>query len=258
MPAIRVNNVSKGYRLVKQRPFLAKEFLRRILQRPSSSSYFMALKDVSFEVPKGESLAVIGTNGSGKSTLLSLIAQTSYPNQGTIEVRGRIGPLLELGAGFHPDLTGHENIYLNASLLGLSREEIDAKFDAIVDYADIGEFLDAPIATYSTGMQARLGFAVLAHIDPDVLIVDEALSVGDGGFRQKCEKTMRELLDKGTTLFLVSHDMSQVRDLCTRALWLHKGEVRMLGPTDEVVHEYLNTWLIHTAEAEAPVDGKEG
>ena len=251
MPAIRVEHVSKCFKLIKQRPFLAKEILRRMFQLPSDIESYWALRDVSFEVERGESIAVIGVNGSGKSTLLSLIAQTSYPTEGTVTVDGRVGPLLELGAGFHPDLTGHENIYLNASLLGLSREEIDAKFEAIVDYADIGPFLDAPIATYSTGMKARLGFAVLAQIDPDILIVDEALSVGDGEFQQKCERTMRELLDKGTTMFLVSHDMRTILELCPRTIWLQGGRIRAMGRSQEIVDEYISTWHVHAAQTAA-------
>ena len=248
MPAIRVDRVSKCFRLVKQRPFLAKELLRQIFQSPSSYEECWALRDVSFQVEKGESIAVIGTNGSGKSTLLSLIARTSYPTSGTVEVHGRVGPLLELGAGFHPNLTGHENVYLNASLLGFQREEIDERFASILEYAGIGSHIDAPIQTYSSGMVARLGFAVLAHMDPDVLIVDESLSVGDAEFQQKCERTMRQLIQNGTTMFLVSHDMDAVRELCERSIWLHKGVVRSLGPTADVVAEYSASWSSLTEE----------
>jgi len=260
MPAIQVEQVSKCFKLVTQRPFLAKEILRRIFQRPSDAENFWALEDVSFTVDKGESIAVIGVNGSGKSTLLSLIAQTSYPTRGVVRVKGRVGPLLELGAGFHPDLTGYENIFLNASLLGLSREEIEEKLASIVEYADIGPFLYSPISTYSTGMKARLGFAVLAHIDPDVLIVDEALSVGDGEFQQKCERTMRDLLARGTTLFLVSHDMTTVLDLCPRTIWLEKGRIRAMGESQKIVEDYLATWHVPTpneVKAEDLPDGPE-
>ena len=248
MTAIRVSNVSKCYSVVRQRPFLAGELLRAILMRTSSREKHWALKDINFDVEQGESIAVIGTNGSGKSTLLSLIARTSYPTTGSIEVDGRVGPMLELGAGFHPQLTGAENIHLNASLLGLAPEEVHEKFASIVAYADIGTFIDAPIHTYSTGMTARLGFAVLAHIDPDVLIVDEALSVGDADFTQKCQRTMAGMLESGKTMFLVSHDMRTVKRLCRRTIWLHKGEIRAQGDTHEVVDEYLAKWTNHSSD----------
>ena len=245
MPAITVHNVSKCFRLETQQPFLAKELWRRVLQRPSRVEEHWALRDITFEVENGESVAVVGMNGSGKSTLLSLIAQTSYPTTGTVEVEGRIGPLLELGAGFHPDLTGRENVYLNGALLGLRREEIDAKFESIAAYADIGAHLDAPLHTYSTGMWGRLGFAVLAHIDPDVLIVDETLSVGDADFQRKCERTMRQQLARGMTMFLVSHSMETVRELCGRAILLHEGRIHAMGPTDDVLRAYDEVWHRH-------------
>lgn len=242
MTAIRVSNVSKCYTVARQRPFLAGELIRALLLRPSSRDKHWALQDINFEVEEGESIAVIGSNGSGKSTLLSLIARTSYPTTGTIEVNGRVGPMLELGAGFHPQLTGAENIHLNASLLGLRPEEVDDKFSSIVDYADIGPFIDSPIRTYSTGMTARLGFAVLAHIDPDVLIVDEALSVGDAVFTQKCHRTMQRMLQSGKTMFLVSHDMQTVKRLCNRTIWLHEGRLRAQGATSDIVDQYLANW----------------
>ncbi len=253
MTAIRVSKVSKCYTVARQRPFLASELLRAILLRASSKEKHWALKDINFDVAQGESIAVIGNNGSGKSTLLSLIAQTSYPTTGSIEVHGRVGPMLELGAGFHPQLTGAENIHLNASLLGLPPEEVQEKFASIVAYADIGPFIDAPIHTYSTGMTARLGFAVLAHIDPDVLIVDEALSVGDADFTQKCQHTMTGMLESGKTMFLVSHDMHTVKLLCKRTIWLHKGEIRAQGDTHEVVDEYLAQWTDHSNNDDSEV-----
>ena len=250
MTAIRVSNVSKCFTVARQRPFFAGELMRRLLLRPSSKEQHLALQDISFEVEEGESIAVIGSNGSGKSTLLSLIARTSYPTSGTIEVNGRVGPMLELGAGFHPQLTGAENIHLNASLLGLQPAEVNAKFSSIVKYADIGPYIDSPIHTYSTGMTARLGFAVLAHIDPDVLIVDEALSVGDAVFTQKCQRTMQGLLKSGKTMFLVSHDMQTVKRLCNRTIWLHKGKRRAQGETAEIVDQYLANWSELTNDKE--------
>jgi len=240
--AIRFESVSKSFRVAHQRPFLAREIVRRILQRPATVEVHQALRAISFRVEQGESMGVIGTNGSGKSTLLSLIAGTSYATSGTVEVHGRVGPLLELGAGFHPDLTGLENIYLNASLLGLSREQVDQRLESIVEYSGIREFIDAPIQTYSTGMKARLGFAVIAHVEPDVLLVDEALSVGDAQFQGKCERTLEDFRRAGKTLFLVSHSLPTVQALCTRALWLHRGTIRADGPAAEVCERYLEFW----------------
>lgn len=239
MAAIRVTDVSKRYTVKRQRPLLAGELLRALMLRPPQKEEHWALRDINFEVQQGESIAVIGNNGSGKSTLLSLIARTSYPTTGTIEVHGRVGPMLELGAGFHPQLTGGENISLNAALLGLTPEEIAAGYDSIVEYADIGAFIDAPLHTYSTGMTARLGFAVLTQMNPDVLIVDEALSVGDADFTKKCQNTMLRMLDSGKTMFLVSHDMATVTELCQRAIWIHQGTIRAQGDARDVVEEYL-------------------
>jgi len=236
--AIQLETVSKAYRLHRQQPFLAKEILRRVLQQPSKVELHWALKDVSFEVGRGESIGVIGNNGSGKSTLLSLIAKTSYPTRGTVTVKGRIGPMLELGAGFHPDLTGYENIFLNASLLGLSREKVESRLDSIIEYSGLGDFIYSPIQTYSTGMNARLGFAVIAHIDPDILLVDEILAVGDAEFQAKCQTTIRQFIEKGATLFFVSHSMGAVQDLCDRAIWLERGDMKAVGSAKDVVEQY--------------------
>lgn len=236
--AIRFESVGKRYVVRHQRPFLARELLRSVLQRPSHQHEFWALRDVSFTIHKGESVAILGTNGSGKSTTLALVAQTTPPTEGTVTVHGRLGPLLELGAGFHPDLTGYENVYLNASLLGLSRREVDALLGDIIEYSGIGDFIDAPIQTYSTGMKARLGFAVVAHIDPDVLLLDEVLSVGDGQFAHKCEATIRRFQTAGKTLCFVSHSPSQVLALCQRAIWLHQGRLQQDGDAEAVCAAY--------------------
>lgn len=236
--AIKLDKVSKAYRVLRQQPFLAKEMLKRILQRPSKVDLHWALREASFEVGRGESLGVIGSNGSGKSTLLSLIARTSYPTQGSVEVQGRVGPLLQLGAGFHPELTGYENIFLNASLLGLSREELESKLDSIIEYSGLGDFVYSPIQTYSTGMNARLGFAVIAHIDPDILLVDEILGVGDAEFQARCRTTIRKFIEGGTTLFFVSHNMRAVQNLCARAIWLDRGELKADGDSKTVVEQY--------------------
>ncbi len=239
MHAIRFDRVAKSYRLARQRSFLAKDTLRRLFGRNGPDQHVQALHDVNFVVARGEVVGVIGQNGSGKSTLLALAARTSYPTGGTVEVHGRIGPLLELGAGFHPALTGLENIVLNASLLGLSRQQVTERLPAIVEYSGIGDFVHASIQTYSTGMTARLGFAVLAHLDPDVLLVDEALSVGDAEFQQKCLSTMRQFLQRGTTVLMVSHDLGTVRNFCQRVLWMDHGRVRQDGPAGEVIDAYL-------------------
>ena len=237
---IRLENVSKAYRLVKQKPFLAKEIFRRILQRPSSVERHWALRDVSFEIEQGQSVGVIGTNGSGKSTLLSLIAKTSYPTTGTVTVEGRVGPLLELGAGFQPELTGFENIFLNSALLGLSKEDVEANLESVIDYSGLKEFIHSPISTYSTGMAARLGFAVIAHIEPDILLIDEILAVGDAEFQAKCQETMRAFVERGTTLFLVSHNLQSVEKICSRAIWIDDGKMKAIGDAAGVIELYLD------------------
>jgi ABC-type polysaccharide/polyol phosphate transport system ATPase subunit len=239
--AIRLLNVSKCYRIVRQQPFLAKTLFRKLLRRAAPAEVHWALRDISFEVAKGEGVGVIGKNGSGKSTLLSLIARTSYPTSGEVQVNGRVGPLLELGAGFAPELTGLENIYLNASLLGLQRADVDAKLESIIDYAGLGEFVYSPLSTYSTGMSARLGFAVIAHIDPEILLIDEALSVGDHSFQMKCMDTMEGFKRRGKTMFLVTHDMPMVIRMCERAIWIDKGRIAAIGPSAEVVARYQAT-----------------
>ncbi len=236
--AIRFDNVSKCYRLRKQRPFLLRELGRALLQKPSQVSEHWALRDVSFEITRGMSVGVVGGNGAGKSTLLSLIAKTSYPTRGTVTVHGRVGPMLALGAGFHQDLTGAENIALNAALLGLTREEVAERYDSIVAYADIGEYLDAPIHQYSTGMTARLGFAVVAHVDAEILLLDEVLAVGDAPFQEKCLRTIRAFKESGRTLFFVSHGLAQVVELCSHMAWIRDGTLVRFGPTDEVAPEF--------------------
>ena len=199
---------------------------------------FTALQPLSFEVRRGESLGIIGRNGSGKSTLLQIIAGTLRPSAGHVDVHGRIAALLELGSGFNMEYTGRENIYLNASILGLTKEETHAKFDAIVAFADIGQFLDQPVKTYSSGMVLRLAFAVSINVEPDILIVDEALAVGDVFFTQKCFQRLREIIDAGTTFLFVSHSMAAVQNLCSRALLLHAGEAVFEGPPEEAASRY--------------------
>jgi lipopolysaccharide transport system ATP-binding protein len=199
---------------------------------------FWALNDISFEVKRGECLGLIGANGAGKSTLLKLLNGVVLPDKGSIRVHGRVGGLLELGAGFHPMLTGRENIHLNAAILGLSKRQIDKQFDDIVDFADLGEFINSPVKYYSSGMYVRLGFAVAACLKPDVLLVDEVLAVGDAAFRLKCMRTIRNRLDSGMAIILVSHQLRSVMNVCGRAIWLDKGKIRDSGQADQICPAY--------------------
>jgi lipopolysaccharide transport system ATP-binding protein len=242
--AISVRNLSKCYQIYEQPQDRLKQSLlprlQRLLHRPPSSYYreFWALKDVSFEVKRGETIGIIGRNGSGKSTLLQMICGTLTPTSGSLETNGRVAALLELGAGFNIEFTGRENVYMNGSVMGLSREEIDERFDAIAAFADIGEFIDQPVKTYSSGMYVRLAFAVIAHVDADILVIDEALAVGDAFFVQKCMRFLRGFMKHGTILF-VSHDTGAVINLCNHAIWLNKGEITLAGSPKEVAEHYL-------------------
>ncbi|HEY4248070.1 MAG TPA: ABC transporter ATP-binding protein [Lacunisphaera sp.] len=252
--AINVDGVAKAYRLWDNpssrltAPLmeLAARFIpgqsgfRAWLKARAQKSYrdFWALEDISFKVGRGESLAIIGRNGSGKSTLLQIIAGTMQPSRGSVNVRGRIAALLELGSGFNPEFTGRENIHLNAALFGLTRAEIDARFADIVAFADIGDFIEQPVKIYSSGMVVRLAFAVAAHIDPDILIVDEALSVGDARFQLKCARAIDRFLAQGVTLLFVSHDTSMIKRLCKQAVLLEKGQLVFSGNPNDVVNLY--------------------
>lgn len=238
--AIELEAVSKRFILNPHRPFLMTEMAKRLLNRKArrAGKEFWALRDVSFAVPKGQSVGIIGGNGAGKSTLLSLMIGSSRPTSGTVRTHGRIGALLELGAGFHSDLTGRENIVLNASLLGLSRTEIRAKMDDIIAFTELGQFIDIPIRNYSSGMHVRLGFSVAVHLEPEVLIVDEALSVGDAGFQQKCKERIRQIKARGVTFLVVSHNMDTVEELCDELVWLDHGVMKMKGPVAEVTAAY--------------------
>ena len=201
---------------------------------------FWALQDISFEVKRGEALGIIGSNGAGKSTILKILSRIMKPTKGNMWVNGRLSALIDVSAGFHQDLTGRENIYLNGTILGMTKREIDPKLDQIIEFSGIEEFIDTPVKRYSSGMYARLGFAVAAHVDPDVLIVDEVLSVGDYVFQQKCLKRMNEVIREGATILFVSHNMKSVAEFCTRALLLEHGRLAKVGPTQEVISKYLN------------------
>jgi lipopolysaccharide transport system ATP-binding protein len=243
---VRVEQVSKKFRkgeLHDSLRDLIPALGARILGRTPNGfgrREFWALQDVSFEISRGEALAIVGKNGAGKSTLLKLISRVMKPTSGTVEVHGRLSALIEISAGFHPDLTGRENIYLNGTTLGMSRREIAAKFDQIVEFSGLAEFLDTPVKRYSSGMYARLGFSVAAHVNPDVLIVDEVLSVGDYLFQQRCMDRMRSVIRDGTTVLFVSHNLKAVTELCERAMLLGHGKTVESGPTDSVVRRYLS------------------
>ena len=242
--AIRVSGLSKCYEIYATPRDRLKQFLmplvRRILGKTHKQYFrdFWALKDISFEVIKGETVGIIGRNGSGKSTLLQIICGTLTPTEGKVETRGRVAALLELGSGFNPEFTGRENVYMNASVLGLKKEEIDARFADIIAFADIGDFIEQPVKTYSSGMMVRLAFAVIAHVDADILVIDEALSVGDAFFTQKCMRFLRKFMENGTVLF-VSHDTGAVINFCQRAIWLNKGISKYQGEPKEVAQMYL-------------------
>lgn len=243
--AIRVNHLSKCYHIYDNpKDRLKQTFLGRFKQYYRE---FWALRDVSFAVLKGESLGIIGRNGSGKSTLLQLIAGTLHPTSGEIDVNGRVAALLELGSGFNPEFTGRENVLLNGTLLGLDRGQIEERFSSILEFADIGEFIDQPVKTYSSGMFVRLGFAVQVSIEPEILIIDEALSVGDFFFAQKCLGRIQELKQRGTTVILVSHDVSLVRDLCDRVVYLRKGQMDYVGLAHKGIQKYLTEDTEHHA-----------
>lgn len=199
---------------------------------------FWALKDVSFEVPEGSTFGLIGSNGSGKSTLLKCLASIYYPTQGQIQSNGRVAALLEVGSGFHPELSGRENIFLNGSILGMSRKSIEAKFDEIVDFSGVEEFIDQPVKNYSSGMYVRLGFSVAIHVEPEILIVDEVLAVGDAGFQAKCSEKFAEFKDEGRTVILVSHSMSMVKEMCDQVAWLDRGSFVTAGKALPTIKKY--------------------
>ncbi len=222
---LRVDKVSKSYRRFDHQPFLLRNLALRLVGRAPKPKELWPLRDVCFDIRRGETVGLVGINGSGKSTLLRLIAGAAFPNAGHIAVRGRVAPLLALGAGFQPDMTGRECIEINATALGLDAREIEERLPAIVAFADLGSFLETPMRYYSSGMTARLGFSVAVHTDPDLLLVDEVLAVGDHAFQEKCIGRIEELRRAGTTLLFVSHDAGMVRRLCDRVLWLRSGEL---------------------------------
>ena len=264
--AIHFDAVSKRYKLGASARSLRDTFRNLILRRKTEeSAELWALRDVSFAVAPGESIGLVGPNGAGKSTLLRLLAGISRPTKGSIAVTGRVSALLELGTGFHPELTGRENIYLYGAILGLRRLEVEAKFDDIVNFSELEQFLDTPVKRYSSGMYVRLAFAVAAQIEPDVLLVDEVLAVGDAAFRQKCMDRMATIRKQGATLFFVSHHAHMVRAVCQRGLFLNNGRVQALGPVEEVIEKYeqflRNRMVVHISGKGAsahPASGQHG
>lgn len=238
-PAIVLQDVSVRYRIPTEPVATLKEHAIRLLQgRKIGYRDLWALKDVSLRIKQGQALGIIGRNGAGKSTLLKVVSRILRPTQGRVWVRGSIAPLIELGTGFHMELTGRENVYLNGAMLGFSRSEMEAKFSRIVDFAELWDFIDAPLRTYSSGMQMRLGFAVASDTDPDILIIDEILAVGDEAFQHKCLARMRSFREKGTTLLFVSHGLGAVREICDTAVWVDAGAIRTYGPVNEVLDQY--------------------
>ncbi len=237
LPGIEFAQVSKRFQLQEGRTL--REFVPALFRGRAWSPPFFALRNVSFNVARGETLGIIGRNGSGKSTILKLIAGVTAPSEGEIRVYGRVCPLIELGAGFHPDLTGRENVFLNASILGLSRKEASARFDEIISFAELWDFVDTPVKRYSSGMYIRLGFSVAVHSDPEILLVDEVLAVGDSTFQEKCLAKMQEFRFRGVTIVVVSHSMGLVQDFCERALLLNGGHLLADGVPGTVIPQYL-------------------
>lgn len=238
-PAIQIEHVGMDFNIANEQLNSLKEYVIAAVRGNLAFKPFTALDDINITINKGDIYGIVGTNGSGKSTLLKIIAGVLDPTRGSVKVNGTIAPLIELGAGFDPELTARENVYLNGSLLGYTKKFIDARFDSIIDFAEVGEFVDMPLKNYSSGMIARIAFAIATAAVPDILIVDEALSVGDFVFQRKCEDRIKELVQGyGTTLLFVSHSMTQVQDLCEKALWIEKGEMRMAGNAHDVCEAY--------------------
>ncbi|MCI1027995.1 ABC transporter ATP-binding protein [Pantoea dispersa] len=238
--AIEFKNVTKRYPLYHHIGSGIKELIfnpKRALSMLSGRSY-LAIEDICFQVNKGESVALIGRNGAGKSTSLSLVAGVIKPTSGSVEVSGRVASMLELGGGFHPELTGRENIRLNATLLGLRRKELNKRIDKIIEFSELGEFIDEPIRVYSSGMLAKLGFSVITQVDPDILIIDEVLAVGDISFQRKCINTINDFKSKGVTILFVSHSMSDIEKVCNKVIWIENHKVRKIGDSKSVIADY--------------------
>ena len=242
--AISVENVEKSFKIYKDKGYTLKEI---ILFFKSRNAYVKnnILRGISFDIEKGDILGIVGKNGSGKSTLLKLITKIIYPDSGSIKINGKVSSLIELGAGFHPDMTGRENIYINASIYGLTKKEIDSKLDTIIKFSELEEFIDSPIRTYSSGMYMRLAFSVAINVEAEILLIDEILSVGDANFQAKCFRKMQELKDSGITIVIVSHDLHTMEKLCNKVIWIESGKIKRSGIPNEVLKEYIE----HTTES---------
>jgi lipopolysaccharide transport system ATP-binding protein len=251
----RLGQLQAGYRLLTE---VITDRVRSLGQRREARAEFWALRDVDFEVSAGETFGIIGHNGAGKSTLLKILSRVTPPTAGEIRLRGRVGALLEVGSGFHQELTGRENIYLNGAILGMRRKEIASKFDEIVDFAEVEQFIDTPVKRYSTGMYLRLAFAVAAHLEPEILIVDEVLSVGDLAFQEKCLGRMEKVAGEGRTVLFVSHNLTAVRKLCPRSMLLSQGHKVLEGPTGDVISEYVSSVRSEASTSLAGREDREG
>ncbi|MBF4569841.1 ABC transporter ATP-binding protein [Plantibacter sp. VKM Ac-2880] len=238
--AVHVDSVSKKFRLYHERNQSLKSAIMR--RKISVHEDFWALRDITFDVPVGSTFGLIGSNGSGKSTLLKCLAKILYPEHGNISANGKVAALLEVGSGFHPELSGRENVFLNGSILGMSRKEIQRKFDDIVSFSGVEQFIDQPVKNYSSGMYVRLGFSVAINVDPDILVVDEVLAVGDAEFQQKCFQKFEDFKAAGKTVILVSHSMGTVKQMCDHAAWINKGNLELVGPADPVIAAYEATY----------------
>jgi ABC-type polysaccharide/polyol phosphate transport system ATPase subunit len=235
-PIVKFENVTKSFSKLTKKTF--KEFLPALFMGEKTTDFFTALSKISFDIQKGECVGIIGPNGSGKSTILKLVAGVMSPSNGNISVHGRVSPLIELGAGMHPELTGRENIYLNGAILGLKRKQIDANFQSIIDFSELSEFIDQPIKHYSSGMYMRLAFSIAVHVNPEILIVDEILAVGDPKFQQKCLDKMAEFKKQGVTILFVSHNLDTVKDFCTRVLYINHSVLKKDASSLVAIQEY--------------------
>src|SRR3984885_568933 len=263
--SVTVEHLSKSYKrgALRQETQLRDQLVRVLRQpfrRRAPTQILWALRDVSFTVQEGEVVGIIGRNGAGKSTLLKVLSKITHPSSGRVRARGRVAALLEVGAGFHEELTGRENIFLNGSVMGMKKKEVNAKLEAIVEFSGMQRFIDTPIKRYSSGMRSRLGFAVAAHPDPDVLIVDEVLAVGDAAFQKKCISAMHDLRGGGRTVLFVSHNMSAVENLCSRGIWLAHGQVQQDGPVHNVIEAYMSSFASAESASNAltTTDGRRG
>ncbi len=235
--AIEIKNISKKFKLFYDKPYTLKE--RLVFWKNKKSEMHEVLKNIDLTIQKGESVALIGVNGSGKSTLLKLMTKIIYPTEGTIIINGKLTSLLELGAGFHPDFTGRENIYFNASIFGLTAREIDNRINDIISFSELGDLIDSPVRTYSSGQYMRLAFSIAINVDAEILLIDEILAVGDQHFQEKCFAKLTELKNSGKTIVIVSHSLNSLKTFCDRAIWLNNGKIAMDGKIDKVIEEYL-------------------